>query len=41
MLDVLLPRTKSAIPRHTNTSEVIGCIYGFAIEHFYNEQVKW
>lgn len=38
MLNVLLPERKSAIPRHTNTSEVIVCIYGSAIELFYDEQ---
>ena len=38
MLDVLLPGTKSAIHRHTDTSEVVVCIYGSAIERFYNEQ---
>ena len=37
MINVLLPGTKSAIHRHTNTSEVIGCIYGYAIEHSYDE----
>lgn len=35
MLNVLLPRTKFAIPLHTNTSEVVVCIN--AIEHFYDE----
>ena len=38
MLNVLLPRTKSAIHRHTNTSEVVACVYGSAIERFYDEQ---
>ena len=38
MLDVLLPGTKSAIHRHTDTSEVVVCIYGSAIERFYDEQ---
>lgn len=38
MLDVLLPGTKSSIHRHTDTSEVVVCIYGSAIERFYNEQ---
>lgn len=38
MLNVLLPGTKSAIHRHTNTSEVVICIYGSAIERFYDEQ---
>ena len=34
MLNVLLPGTKSAIHRHTDTSEVVVCIYGSAIERF-------
>lgn len=38
MLNVLLPGTKSAIHRHTDTSEVVVCIYGSAIERFYEEQ---
>lgn len=38
MLNVLLPRTKSAIPLYTNSSEVVECIYGFSIERFYGEQ---
>lgn len=38
MLNVLLLGTKSAIHRHTDTSEVVVCIYGSAIEHFYDEQ---
>ena len=38
MFNVLLPETKSAILRHTDTSEVIVCIYGSAIECFYDEQ---
>lgn len=38
MLNFLLSGTKSAILRHTNTSEVVGCIYGSAIESFYDEQ---
>lgn len=37
MLNVLLPRTKSAIPRHKDTSEVV-CIYGSAFERFYDDQ---
>ena len=37
MLNVLLPGTKSAIHRHTDTSEVVVCIYGSAIERFYDE----
>lgn len=35
-----MPRTNSAIPLYTNTSEVIVCIYGSSIEHFYDEQVN-
>lgn len=38
MLNFLLPGTKSAILRHTNTSEVVVCIYGSAIERFYDKQ---
>lgn len=38
MLNVLLPGTKSAIHRHSNTSEVVICIYGSAIERFYDDQ---
>ena len=38
MLNVLLPGTKSAIYRHTNTSEVVACVYGSTIECFYDEQ---
>ena len=38
MLNVLLPGTKSAIHHHTDTSEVAVCIYGSAIERFYDEQ---
>lgn len=38
MLNFLLPGTKSAILRHTDTSEVVVCIYGSAIECFYDEQ---
>ena len=38
MLNVLLPGTKSAIHHHTDTSEVVVCIYGSAIERFYDEQ---
>lgn len=33
-----MPRTKSAIPLYTNTSEVVVCIYGFGIVRFYDEQ---
>lgn len=40
MLNFLLSGTKSAILRHTNTSEVVVCIYGSAIERFYDEQVN-
>ena len=38
ILNVLLPRTKSVIPRHTNTSEVVECIYGSAIDSFCDKQ---
>ena len=38
MLNVLLPGTKSAIHRHTNTSEVVACVYGSAIERSYDQQ---
>ena len=38
MLNVLLPGTKSAIHRHTDTSEVVVCIYGRAIERFYDDE---
>ena len=38
MLNVLLPGTKSAIHRHTDTSEVVVCIYGNAIERFYDDE---
>lgn len=38
MFNVLLPGTKSAIYRHTNTSEVVACVYGSAIECFHDEQ---
>ena len=37
MLNVLLPGTKSAIHHHTDTSEVVVCIYGSAVERFYDE----
>lgn len=37
MLSVLLPGTKSAIHRYTDTSEVDVCIYGSAIERFYDD----
>ena len=38
MLNVLQPGTKSAIHRHTDTSEVVVCIYGSAIERFYDDE---
>ena len=38
MLNVLLPGTKSAIHGHTDTSEVAVCIYGSAIERFYDDE---
>ena len=40
MLNVLLPGSKSAIHRHTDTSEVVVCIYGSVIERFYDEEGK-
>ena len=36
MLNVLMPGTKTAIHRHQDTSETILCIYGSAIERFYD-----
>lgn len=38
MLNVLLPGTKSAIHRHTNTSEVVVCIQGSCIERLYDDK---
>ena len=38
MMNVLLPGTKSAIHRHTNTSEVVICIQGSCIERLYDEK---
>ena len=38
MLNVLLPGTKSAIHRHTNTPEVVEYIYGSTINPFYDKQ---
>lgn len=38
MLNVLLPGTKSAIHRHTDTSGVVVCIYVSAIERFYDDE---
>lgn len=38
MLNVLLPGTRSAIHRHSDTSEFFVCIYGSAIERFYDNQ---
>jgi cupin fold WbuC family metalloprotein len=38
MLNVLLPGTKSAVHRHTDTREVVVCIYGSAIERFYDDK---
>ena len=38
MLNVLLPTTKSVIHRHSDTSEVVICIYGSAIERFYDDE---
>lgn len=34
----LLPETNSAIHRHTDTSKIVVCTYGSAIERFYDEQ---
>lgn len=41
MINFLLPGTKTAIFHHTDTSEMFVCIYGSAIERFYNEQVLY
>ena len=38
MLNVLLTGNKFAIHRHTDTSKIVVCIYGSAIERFYDEQ---
>ena len=38
MLNVLLPGTKTPIHRHQDTSEVVVCIYGSAIERFYDSE---
>lgn len=38
MLNVLLPGTKTPIHRHQDTSEVVVCIYGSAIERFYDAE---
>ena len=38
MLNVLLPGTKTTIHRHRDTSEVVICIYGSAIEKFYDSE---
>ena len=38
MLNVLLPRTKFAIPLYIDTSKIVVCIYGSAIERFYDKQ---
>lgn len=38
MLNFLLPGTKSAIHRHTDTSELVVCIYGSAFERFHDKQ---
>ena len=37
MMNVLLPGTKSAIHRHTNTSEVVICIQGSCIDRLYDD----
>lgn len=38
MISFLLPETKYDILRHTDTSEVVVCIYGSSIVRFYDEQ---
>lgn len=38
MLNVLLPGTKTSIHRHQDTSETVLCIYGSAVERFYDDQ---
>lgn len=38
MFNVLLPETKFAIHYYSATLEVVVCIYGSAIERFYDEQ---
>ena len=38
MLNVLLPGAKTPIHRHQDTSEVVICIYGSAIERFYDNE---
>lgn len=40
MLNVLLPGTKTPIHYHQDTSEVVVCIYGSAIERFYDADGK-
>lgn len=40
ILNVLLPGTKTPIHRHQDTSEVVVCIYGSAIERFYDADGK-
>ena len=40
MLNVLLTGTKTPIHRHQDTSEVVVCIYGSAIERFYDDDGK-
>lgn len=37
MLNVLQPGTKTPIHRHQNSSEIVICIYGSAIERFYDQ----
>lgn len=37
MLNVLLTGNKFAIHRHTDTSKIVVCIYGSAIERFYEQ----
>ena len=38
MLNVLLPGTKFAIPLYADTYKIVVCIYGSAIERFYDEE---
>ena len=37
MLNVLLPGTKTCVHRHKDTSEIVVCIFGSAVERFYDE----
>lgn len=40
MLNVLLPGTKVPMHKHDDTSETVVCIYGSAIERFYDADGK-